>query len=98
MPIYKPLFIEDLKGLNGELARDLAIAEVEKYLNFEFTPEEIEDLEERNEDLIEVNEKLGKRVDALEKQVKKLKDKNRQLTMENAEVSGLLDKAAIEKG
>ena len=106
MPILnKELFHEDIRGLNGDFAKELAIENIEKYIDYDYTAEEVkklhgavEDIRDDFDELEAENEKLEERIKKLESKIQMLAKENRQLKTENYAMGNLLDFVVIERG
>lgn len=99
------LFYEDIRGLNGELAQELALSDIRPLVESEYSPEEMdeivnenEELQERYDDLEEESGNLEQQVEALEEKIKLLTEENLRLKKENYAVGNLLDYVVVERG
>lgn len=100
MPVNKDLFMEDLKGVHGKAAQEFAYADVEKYLAFDLSVEEVAELSELEDALEEKEDEitvLEAENEKLQNKIKVLQLQNLMLKKENFAVGNLLDDIVIKK-
>lgn len=99
MPTNKHLFMDDLKGVNGKVAQELVYAEVEKYLEFDLSVSEVEDLiaiEESFEEKEAEIEELEEENEKLKEKIKSLQYANFLLKKENFDIGNIHDDIVIK--
>lgn len=98
MSFDKNLFLEDLQGVNGKLAQDMATDEVKEFLDLNFRLDRIKELNEAIDDWESNYYSLESEKLELRAKYNLLQAENESLKLENTKVGNLLDNFVIEQG
>jgi vacuolar-type H+-ATPase subunit I/STV1 len=94
----KELFLDDLKGKNGEICREIAFEELEQLFDLNYCPTDIRELELELEETDKMFDSVSKENEKLEDKIYKLEEEIKLLKLENQGVGDLLDSLVIEHG
>jgi regulator of replication initiation timing len=88
----RQLFLEDLKGINGVAAQEIALSEIERMLDPDFiNDEDYDELQEQVEQYEETLQKIAAENEALALDNRNLREANRLLKAENQTLGDYLD-------